>query len=166
MTPFTTILAVAAAGYLLYRLLVTRPVTRRDLLLPLGATLYFGSRYADVASVVVVVIILGSATFGLLTGFASGLLVSVWRDVRSGLVYQTGSWRYLGVLLLLIAARIIVHIVLGTRGISDSMLNEAFIAMALGTYLGRALIVTLRALALLHWNWEALPRRLPKGSSQ
>ncbi len=40
---------------------------------------------------------------------------------------------------------------------SEAVLNDAFIGMMVGNFLGRAINVGLRALALLDWQFEALP---------
>ena len=98
---------------------------------------------------------------GIGIGFASGALVRVWRDEASGLVYQYGGWRYAGVVVGLIMVRLLMRVVLGHSGIAvgTTVLNDAFIAMAIGAYLGRSLNIGMRAMTLLGWQVEALPSR-------
>lgn len=158
----TALIALAVLGYMLFRQLVTRPVTRRDLLLPLAAgaylaVIYFGhpSSSADVT------VVAGAALFGIASGVASAAVVRVWRDGASNLVMQRGGWRYLLVLLGLIAVRAALRVAVSALklNVSEVALNDAFIGMAVGSYAGRAVLVGLRALALLGWDTSALPGR-------
>lgn len=158
----TAILALLVLGYMLYRQLITRPVTRRDLLLPLVAGIYLAAVYfGQPSSPVDVAVVVGAALFGIATGAVSAAVVRVWRDGSSGLVMQRGGWRYLLVLLGLIAVRAALHVALSALKLdtSEAALNDAFIGMAVGSYAGRAVLVGLRALALLGWDPSALPGR-------
>lgn len=155
----TTLLGVALFCYLLYRQCVRWPVTRRDLLLPTLGALYLGWHYLGGASVASAVIVLVAAVIGAGTGLLSGQMIRVWKDEKSGIVYQFGGWRYVlafvALLLLRLAMRVVVN---GTDVIaSAAVLNDAFIGMMVGNYLGRAANVGLRALALLGWHYDALP---------
>lgn len=156
----TAILALLVLGYMLYRQLVTRPVTRRDLLLPLIAGIYLAAVYfGHPSSPADVTVVVGASLFGIATGVPSAAVVRVWRDGASKLVMQRGGWRYLFVLLGLIAVRAVLHVALVALklDVSAATLNDAFIGMAVGSYAGRAVLVGLRALALLGWDPNALP---------
>lgn len=158
----TAILALLVLGYMLYRQLVTRPVTRRDLLFPLIAGIYLAAVYfGHPSSSADVAVVAGAALFGIVTGAVSATVVRVWRDGATNLVMQRGGWRYLLVLLGLIAVRAALHVALVALklDVSEAALNDAFIGMAVGSYAGRAVLVGLRALALLGWDPNALPGR-------
>lgn len=158
----TAILALIVLGYMLYRQMITRPVTRRDLLLPLVAGIYLAAVYfGHPSSPADVTVVAGAALFGIATGVASAAIVQVWRDGTTNLVMQRGGWRYLLVLLGLIAVRGALHVALSALklDVSEAALNDAFIGMAVGSYNGRAVLVGLRALALLGWDPNALPGR-------
>lgn len=159
-------LGVALFGYFFYRQCSRRPVTRRDLLIPAVGTLYLGVRYLSGSNLPLrdVAIVLAGTLIGVGAGMLGGQMIRVWRDEESGIVYQFGGWRYAGALLVLLLARVAMRIVARQWDVTASaaVLNDAFIGMILGNYLGRAANVGLRALALLDWQFEALPgtRRL------
>ena len=161
MDPITTaLIAIAAFGYMVYRQFVQRPVTTKDIIIPVVGGLYLADRYLTGGSATAAALALGAAGIGIVTGLVSGAVVRVWQDAASGTVYQRGGWSYLGVLGGLIAVRVILHIVFTATGLLDATsLNTAFIAMAVGTYAGRAITVGLRALALVGWDFEALPKQ-------
>lgn len=156
----TAILALAVLGYMLYRQLVTRPVIRLDLLLPLAAGIYLAALYfGHPSGSAEITVVVGASLFGIATGLASAAVVRVWRDGASNLVMQRGGWRYLLVLLGLIAVRVALRVAVSALklDVSEAVLNDAFIGMAVGSYGGRAVLVGLRA--LLGWDPNALPGR-------
>ncbi len=164
MTPLAmALLGLALFVYMLYQQIVARPVTRRDLTLPAIAALAIGVRYLNDPTIRIsdAAVVFGGAAFGLLSGFLAGQAIRVWRDNETGIVWQRGGWRYaalfVGLLLVRLAARVILQ--QAGFGMDAAVMNTAFIAMLLGNYLGRAVSVGLRALALHGWNYEALPRR-------
>lgn len=157
----TALLASALFGYVLYRQSIRRPVTRGDLLLPALGGLYLGTRYLDGAAASAAALVLGAAALGLATGVASGVLVRVWREGASGVVYQHGGWRYAAVALALVIVRVALRYAARAANlpIDAAILNDAFIALLVGSFLGRALIVGGRALALVGGDLDALPDR-------
>lgn len=161
MDPITTaLITVAAFIFMVYRQFVERPVTAKDIVLPVGVGLYLADRYLTGGSLAAAALALGAAGAGIVTGLFSGAVVRVWQDSSSGAVYQRGGWSYLAVLGGLVAVRIVLHVVFSATGLVDATtLNTAFIAMAVGNYVGRAITVGLRALALVGWDVAALPQR-------
>lgn len=157
----TAILGVALFGYILYWQFVRRPVTRRDLLLPGLGALYLGTRYFGGSGLGLhdALVVLIVALIGVGTGLIGGQMIRVWRDPDSGVVYQAGSWRYAVALLALLVLRVVMRVVVDQSGIiaTAAILNDAFIGMMIGNYLGRAINVGVRALALLDWQYDALP---------
>ncbi|HEY8744578.1 MAG TPA: CcdC protein domain-containing protein [Chloroflexota bacterium] len=168
MDPITTaIAAIALVAYMLYRQFARRPVTTRDIVIPIAAGLYLADRYLAGASMTTAVTVLGAAGIGIVSGLLSGTVVRVWQDAGRGAVYQKGGWSYLAVLAGLVVVRIIVKVVVSSTGAVDpALLNSAFIAMALGNYVGRAITVGLRALALVGWDFEALPKQASRQSGR
>jgi membrane protein CcdC involved in cytochrome C biogenesis len=155
----TALIAVVVVVYMLYRQFVQRPVTGRDIILPMLGGAYIGDRFLNGAGATGIVVVLGVAAFGVATGLVSGFVVRVWRDAATGTVYQRGGWSYLAILLSLLAVRLVLRIIFSATGTMDAtVLNDAFIAMAIGNYAGRAITVGLRALALVGWDLEALPK--------
>ncbi len=155
------ILGVALFCYMLYRQCTRRPVTRGDLLIPGIGVLYLGTRYLGGASLQIqdAVIVLVGALIGVGTGLFCGQLIRVWRDQESGIVYQYGGWPYAAAFLSLLIVRIAMRVVARQWdvGTSAAVLNDAFIGMMIGNFLGRAVNVGARALALLNWQFDALP---------
>jgi hypothetical protein len=157
----TVILGVALFCYMLYRQFTRQPVTRRDLLVPGLGALYLGTRYFGGAGVGMhdAIVVLTASLIGVGTGLLGGQMIRVWRDPESGVIYQAGGWRYAVVFLALLVLRVVMRIM--TRqwdfGTSAAVLNDAFIGMMIGNYLGRAITVGARALALLDWQYDALP---------
>ena len=160
MDPITAVFAaVAIVGYVLYRQLAQRPVTAKDIIIPLAGGVYLGDRYLTGGSANAAALVLGAAGIGIVSGLFSGFAVRVWQDANSGAVFQKGGWSYLAVLVGLVVVRVVLKVALSSTGIIDpSLLNTAFIAMAIANYAGRAITVGLRALALVGWNLEALPK--------
>lgn len=161
MDPITTVFAaIAIGGYVLYRQFMQRPVTAKDIIIPVAGGLYLGDRYLTGGTVGAAALVMSAAAIGVVSGLFSGFAVRVWQDAASGAVFQKGGWSYLAVLLGLVVGRIVLKIAISTTGVIDpSLLNTAFLAMAIGNYAGRAIMVGLRALALVGWNLEALPQR-------
>jgi hypothetical protein len=162
MSATTALFAIALVLYLLYRQCVARAITRFDLLVPLGGALYLGARYMDGGHTPPAIgIVLGGAVLGILTGYASGGIVRVWRDERTGFALQHGGRRYAAVFLGLLLVRVALRVVAKESGLvaDAAVLNDAFIAMLVGSVAGRAANVGRRALALLDWDLAAVPRR-------
>ena len=157
----TAMLGAALFCYMLYRQCARRPVTRGDLLIPGIGTLYLATRYLGGASLQVqdAAILLVGALIGIGTGLLCGQMIRVWRDQESGIVYQFGGWPYAIAFLSLLIVRIAMRVVArqGDLGTSAVVLNDAFIGMMVGNFLGRAVNVGARALALLDWQFDALP---------
>lgn len=155
------ILGAALFCYMLYRQCVRRPVTRRDFLIPGIGALYLGTRYLGGSSLQVqnAAIVLVGALVGVATGLLCGRMIRVWRDQESGIVYQFGGWPYAVAFLSLLIVRIAMRVVARQWdfGTSAAILNDAFIGMMVGNFLGRAVNVGARALALLDWQFDALP---------
>lgn len=155
------ILGVALFCYFLYRQYVRRQVTRRDFLIPGIGALYLGTRYLGGSTLRLqdAMIVLTATLIGIGTGLLCGQVIRVWRDEESGIVYQFGGWPYLvsflGLLLVRIAMRVMAR--QWDAVASAAVLNDAFIGMMIGNFLGRALNVGARALALLDWQFDSLP---------
>lgn len=155
----TTFLAALLGTYVVYRQCVTRPVTRRDFILPIAGAIYLTVRYLQGPSTTSEIAVEVSATLGIASGLVAGGFVQLWRDAATNLVYQRGGWRYAVVLL----ALFVVHLLwreIGdytglTRGVA--VLNDAFIALVLGNYLGRYLHIGARTLHLAGWQPHAIP---------
>jgi hypothetical protein len=152
-TTITTIgvyLAVAVAVLVL--LLQRRQVTQRTSAMPFILALVVGGMYltrsnpsaGDFAAIVV------GGVLGLGTGLVSALFLRVWRDPATGIVWQQGNWRYLAVLLALLAARVLARFALAAMGtaLDSSLLDVGFIAMACGNLMGRSLLVMQRTSTL------------------
>ncbi len=158
----TALLGIALFGYIMYRQCVKRPVTRRDILIPAIGALYLGTRYLGGASLQMhdAAIVLTATLIGIGTGLLCGQIIRVWRDDASGLVYQFGGWQYAVAFLSLLVLRVAMRVIVDRWGIiaSATALNDAFIGMMVGNFFGRAINVGLRALALLGWSYDALPR--------
>ena len=158
----TELIALLVLGYMTYRQCVTRQVTWRDLLLPLIGAAYLTYVYlGHPSSEADIVMVIGAALFGIGTGLVSATVVTIWRDDATSLVMQRGGWKYLLVLLGLIVTRVLLRIAASALklDVSEAALNDAFIGMAVGSYAGRAALVSIRALALLGWELGALPAR-------
>ncbi len=155
------ILGAALFCYMLYRQCVRRPVTRGDLLIPGIGILYLGTRYLGSGSLQMkdAVIVIAGTLIGIGTGLLCGQMIRVWRDQESGIVYQFGGWPYAAAFFSLLLVRIAMRVVARQwdDGASAAVLNDAFIGMMVGNFLGRAINVGVRALALLDWQFDALP---------
>lgn len=157
----TTLLVGLLFAYLLVRQAIKRPVTRLDFILPILGAVYLTARYLDGPGTASQIFVEISATVGILSGLIAAGMVRVWRDAKTGIVYQFGGWRYAAVLFVLLATREVWRLFVDTAGIAASvtLLNDALIALALGNYLGRTLHVGIRALHLTGWNPRAIPGR-------
>ncbi len=155
----TAVLGAALFVYILYWQCARRPVTRRDLLLPAIGALYLGSRYLNDANVHNAAIVLTAALIGVGTGLLAGQVIRVYKDDVTGMVHQFGGWPYAVAFLSLLLLRVAMRVVVNRTGIlaSATVLNDAFIGMMVGNFLGRAVNVGARALALLDWDYTALP---------
>ncbi len=155
------VLGAAIFCYMLYRQCARRPVTRNDFLLPGVAALYLGTRYLGGSGLGVhgAIVVLMAAVIGIGTGLLGGQMIRVWRDQESGMVYQFGGWRYAVAFLALLLVRIAMRIVARQWdfGVNAAVLNDAFIGMIVGNFFGRAINVGARAMALLDWQFDALP---------
>jgi hypothetical protein len=158
----TVVIAVCLVGFIVYRQMGQRLVSQRGLLLPALLGILLGGIFvttnptgeADVAVAV-------GAAFGVLSGLVSGQFMLVWRNERTGWVYQKGSWRYLIAVLVLVVIRVAARFALQATGyaIDEVALNDAFIAALVGNYLGRAIRIALRALPLVGGSLGNLPVR-------
>lgn len=158
----TALLALLVLGYMIYRQFVTRPVTRNDVLLPVIGIVYLGVMYfGKPSNDGAVGLVVAATLFGAGTGLLSAAVVRVWHDGATGLVMQRGGWKYLLVLVGLIVVRLLLRLATSALkfDVTEAALNDAFIGMAVGNYAGRALLVGVRALALLGWDPNALPGR-------
>jgi len=157
-TLLTAALIIAAIGYFLYRQLGVRPVTARALLTPVIVGIVLAARVDSPPGTADIAWILSGAVIGVLLGLTSGIFVRIWRDGATGIVYQRGSWRLVLMLVGLLALRVLIRLVVQHSGVSLSttVLNDASIAMAIGTAIGRAGLVSLRALALVGGDAGAL----------
>lgn len=148
----TILIALAAIAYLIYKQVIQQQVSQRDFLLPVIAVIYAGVTFANTLDWNMLLAILIGGGLGVLTGLASGQVVRVWRDRNTGIVYQRGGWSYILILLGLLVARIAIYIVLNRLGFAMGTgfgpINYAFIALALGNFLGRTINVHLRAFSL------------------
>lgn len=158
----TALIALLVLGLMVYRQFVTRQVTLRDLALPFAGIIYLAVTYlGQPTGAGNVVMIVGATLFGLATGLIGALVVKVWRDGSTGVVMQRGGWKYLAILAGLILFRLLLRVIVQSLrlGVNDTTLNDAFIGMAVANYAGRAVLVGIRAMALLGWDWAALPTR-------
>ena len=152
----TIIVALFVIGYVLFNMLTERPITQRDLFVPVIGGSLLGYSYLQLANLFSGLLTIGSAFVGIVLGLIIAQLVRVWRDDATGLVHQKGNWLFVGAYVGLIALRFVIDFALHLQGIPA--LNDAMFAMAIGTYIGRTLNISLRSLALNRWNYNALPR--------
>lgn len=158
----TTLIALLVLAFMCYRQFIVRAVTRSDLLIPIiGAAYLAVAHFSQPASGPDTLMIVAGALFGALSGLVSARVVWVWRDAATGLVMQRGGWKYLLALLGLVVVRLALRVAtqMLRLDVDAAVFDDALIAMAVGNYAGRALLVTMRALALLDWNISALPAR-------
>lgn len=157
----TAVLALAIVLFIITRQVIQRAVTQRSLLLPpllsvgLGAIFLAGRP----APVVIAAVVIGTA-LGVGTGVIGGQVVRVWRDQATGIVFQSGGWRYLIVLVALLLARVLIRFAFLRGGALDATsLNAALIAALVGNFLGRDARTALRALPLAGGSFSRLSGR-------
>ncbi len=158
----TIVIAFCLVGFILYRQMGQRLVSQRGLLLPALLGVLLGGIFVTTTPTVEAdVAVAVGAAFGVLSGLVSGRFMRVWRDERTGWVYQKGSWRYLIAVLVLVVIRIAARFALQAAGyaLDEVALNDAFIAAIVGNYLGRAIRIALRVLPLVGGNLGNLPAR-------
>ena len=156
----TVVIGLAVIGFILYRSFTKQPVTTKSVLLPLVGAVVLATRYTGPVDVGTVALLGGGAVVGLAAGGVSGLVVKVWQDA-SGVIYRSGGWAFLITLVALIAVRIGLRFVLVDAGVAADLVTESFISMMLGTYVGRTLVITARALALAGGDLSVLDAAAP-----
>lgn len=158
----TVVVALALISFILARQLMERPVTQRGLLLPLVVCVLLGVWFlaGQPASVAILFVSLG-LVFGVGTGLVSGQFMRVWRDAATDAVMQRGGWRYLLVIIALLLVRVLIRFGLIASGVTvDEMaLNDAFIAAIVGNFVGRDIVIALRALSLAGGSFAKLSSR-------
>lgn len=158
----TVALTLALVITIFARQLMRRPITQRSVLVPLALGVVLGVLFwgNHPASRVVATVVIGVA-LGLVTGLVSGQFVRVWRDEATSVVFQHGGWRYLGVIIVLLVARLLIRFILIWTGaaVDETALNAGFLAAVVGNLLGRDIVVALRALPLVRGGWASLPSR-------
>lgn len=155
-------LIVTLVFFLFARQLTQRPVTQRELMIPLALGLALGVLFMSnhpqwrVGTAAVIGVV-----FGVFTGLLSGQLIRVWRDEATGVVLKRGGWRYLGVIIALLLIRVLIRVILTWTGssVDELILNAGLLATLLGNVVGRDIVVALRVAPLLKGGWAALPGR-------
>lgn len=158
----TMFLALGIVVFIFVRQIIQRPVTQQSLLLPLivsvalAALFLIGHPTAEGIAAVVI-----GAVLGVGTGLVSGMLIRVWRDEATGVIFQRGGWRYLIVLIALLLARVLIRFVFMRSGsaVDEVALDAALIAALLGNFLGRDIHIALRALPLVGGSFAKLSSR-------
>jgi hypothetical protein len=158
----TALLALVIVVYIFVRQIIQRPVTQRNLLMPLILSVALGGVFLVGHPVPegIAAVITGAA-LGVSTGLVSGQVVRVWRDEATGIVFQHGGWRYLIVLIVLLLARVLIRYVFIWSGsaVDETVLNAALIAALVGNFLGRDIRTALRALPLAGGSFTKLSSR-------
>lgn len=158
----TVVVALALISFIFARQLMQRPVTQRGLLLPLVVCVLLGVWFLLTQPAFVTVAAVGiGVMLGVGTGLVSGQLMRVWREEATGVVLQRGGWRYLLVIIALLLVRVLIRVVLIASGISvdEAALNAAFIAAIVGNFVGRDIVIALRALPLAGGSFANLSSR-------
>jgi hypothetical protein len=158
----TVVLALALIVFIFARQLVQRPITQRSLLLPLVVCVLLGGAFlASKPAFVAVAAVVVGVVLGIGTGLVSGQVMRVWRDAGTGIVMQRGGWRYLLVIVALLLVRVLIRFVLIASGISvdEAALNAAFLAAIVGNFVGRDIVIALRALGLSGGSFANLSSR-------
>lgn len=158
----TILLALVIAVFIFARQVIQLPVTQRSLLMPLILSVVLAGVFlmGHPAPQGITAVLIG-AVFGVCTGLVGGLVIRVWRDVATGVVYQRGGWHYLIILVALLLARVLIRFVLIWSGlpVDETALNAALIAALVGNFLGRDLRIALRALSLSGGSFTQLSSR-------
>ena len=147
----TVVLALVLVVFIFARQMIQMPVTQRGLLLPVIVCVVLGAWFLVGQPALAAVAAVGiGVVFGVGTGLVSGQVMRVWRDEVTGMVLQRGGWRYLLVVIALLLVRVLIRFVLIWRGITvdEASLNAAFIAAIVGNFLGRDVVIAVRALPL------------------
>jgi len=158
----TALLALVIVVYIFVRQMIQRPVTQRNLLMPLilsvalGGVFLVGHPAPEGIAAVIIGVVLGVGT-----GLVSGQVIRVWRDEATGIVFQRGGWRYLIVLIALLLARVLIRFLFIRSGsaVDETALNAALIAALVGNFLGRDIRIALRALSLAGGSFAKLSSR-------
>jgi len=158
----TVLVALVIVVFIFARQIIQRPVTQISLLLPLILFVALGGLFlaGHPASEGVVAVLIGAA-LGVGTGLLSGQVVRVWRDEATGTIFQYGGWRYLIVLVVLLLARVLIRFVFTWSGsaIDETALNAVLIAALVGNFVGRDILIALRALPLAGGSFAKLSSR-------
>lgn len=158
----TILLALGIVVFIFARQIVQRPVTQRNLLLPVIVSVALGGFFllSHPTAEGIVAVVIGAA-LGVGTGLLSGQLIRIWRDEASGTIFQRGGWRYLIVLIALLLARVLIRFVFLRSGsaVDEMALNAALIAALVGNFLGRDICTALRALPLVRGSFAKLSTR-------
>ena len=158
----TVVVALVIVVFIFVRQIIQRPVTQQSLLLPLILSVALGGVFlvSHPAPEGIAAVITG-AVLGVGTGLVSGQVVRVWRDEATGIVFQRGGWRYLIVLIVLLLARVLIRFVFMRSGsaVDETALNAALIAALVGNFLGRDILIALRALPLVGGSFTKLSSR-------
>ena len=155
----TALLALVIIVFIFVRQIVQRPVTQKSLLLPLILSVALGGVFllSHPALEGIVAVIIG-VVLGIGTGLVSGQVIRVWRDEATGIVFQSGGWRYLIVLIALLVARVLIRFLFIWSGsaVDETALNAALIAALVGNFLGRDIRTALRTLPLAGGSFAKL----------
>ncbi len=158
----TAVVALVIVVFIFARQIIQRPVTLQSLLLPLILSVALGGVFlvGHPASGGIAAVVIG-AVLGVGTGLVSGQVVRVWRDEATGIVFQSGGWRYLIVLIVLLLARVLIRFVFMRSGsaVDETAMNAALIAALVGNFLGRDIRTALRALQLAGGSFTKLSSR-------
>ena len=158
----TALLALVIVVFIFARQIIQRPVTQQSLLLPLILSVALGGVFlvSHPAPEGIVAVVIG-AVLGVGTGLVGGQLIRVWRDEATGIIFQRGGWRYLIVLIVLLLARVVIRFLFTTSGsaIDEMALNAALIAALVGNFVGRDILIALRALPLAGGSFAKLSSR-------
>lgn len=158
----TVLLALVIVVFIFARQIVQRPVTQRNLLLPVIVSVALGGFFllSHPTTEGIVAVVLGTA-FGVGTGLLSGQLIRIWRDETTGVIFQRGGWRYLIVLIALLLARVLIRFVFLRSGsaVDEMAMNAALIAALVGNFLGRDIRTALRSLPLAGGSFAKLSAR-------
>ena len=158
----TALLALVIVVFIFVRQIIQRPVTLQSLLLPLILSVVLGGVFlvGHPAPDGIAAVFIGTA-LGVGTGLISGQVVRVWRDEVTGIIFQSGGWRYLIVLIVLLLARVLIRFVFIWSGssVDETALNTALIAALVGNFVGRDIRTALRALSLSGGSFTKLSSR-------
>ena len=158
----TIVIALCLVGFIMYRQMARRLVSQRGLLLPALLGILLGGVFVSANPTLAAdAAVAAGVVFGVLSGLVSGQFMLIWRDGKTGGVYQQGSWRYLIAVLALLVIRVAARFALQAAGyaLDEVALNDAFLAAIVGNYLGRSIRIALRVLPLIGGSFSNLPVR-------